>query len=74
MVLNEPGKTGREGRIELPAVNSIGEVLYHPQAPVLRVAPGPVGVVELVSTQYPSPVEEVVNEAVDRNHVGPTCR
>ena len=28
VVLNEPGKVGRQGRIELPAVNPAGEVLY----------------------------------------------
>lgn len=71
MVLNEPGKIGREGRIELPAVNPVGEVLYHPQTPVGGVAPGPVGVVELVAVQNPGPVEEVVDEGIDRNHVGP---
>ena len=65
IVLNEPGEVGWEGRIELPAVNSIGEVVYHPQAPVLTVTPGPVTVVELVAVQNPGPVEEVVNQAVD---------
>ena len=71
MVLNEPGKVGWESRIELPAVNPIGEVVYDSQAPVLSVAPRSIGVVELVTAKYPGPVEEVVDEAVDRNHVGP---
>ena len=71
MVLNEPGEAGWKGRIELPAVNPAGQVLYHPQAPVLGVAPGPVSVVELVAVQNPGPVEEVVDEAVDGDHVRP---
>ena len=65
------GKSGWEGRVELPAVNPVGEVVYHPQAPVLSVAPGSIGVVELVAVQNPGPVEEVVDQAVDGNHVGP---
>jgi len=48
MVLNESGKVGWKGGVELPAVNPAGEVLNHPQTPVLREAPGPIGVVELV--------------------------
>ena len=69
MVLNEPGKVGREGRVELPAVNVAGQVLYHPQTPLSAVAPGPVGMVKLVAVQNPGPVEEVVDQAVDGNHV-----
>ena len=71
VVLNEPGEVGWEGRIELSAVNVFGQVLHHPQAPVGGVAPGSIGVVELVAVKYPGPVEEVVDEGVDRNHVAP---
>jgi hypothetical protein len=61
MVLNEPGEVGWEGWIELSAVNSIGEILNHPQAPFLCMATGPIGMVELVVVQNPGPVEEVVD-------------
>jgi len=71
IVLNEPGKAGRKGGVELSAVNPAGEVLYHPQAPILGVAPGPVGVVKPVARQNPGPVEEIVDEAVDRDHLFP---
>ena len=69
VVLNEPGKVGREGRIELPAVNPAGEVVYHPQTPSFGVAPVPIGMVNPVVGQDPGPVEESVHQAVDRNHV-----
>ena len=69
VVLNEPGEVGREGRIELPAVNPAGEVVDHPQTPGVGVAPGPVGMVSPVVRQNPGPVEESVDQAVDRNHV-----
>jgi hypothetical protein len=71
IVLNETRKVGREGRIELPAVNSGREVVYDSQAPFLGVAPGSIGVVELVTAKYPGPVEEVVDEGVYRDHVLP---
>ena len=74
MVLNEPGEVGWKGGIELPAVNVFGQVLYHPQAPLLSVAPGSIGMVELVAVQNPGPVKEVVDQAVDGNHVRPTRR
>jgi hypothetical protein len=51
LVLHEPGKGGRKGGVELPAVNSIGEVVYHPQAFIGGVATGPVSVVKLVAVQ-----------------------
>ena len=41
VVLHEPGEVGREGRVELPAVNSIGEVLYHPKHPFWAWHRGP---------------------------------
>jgi hypothetical protein len=71
IVLNKPGKAGRKGGVELSAVDPAGEVLYHPQAPVLGVAPGAIRMVELVAVQNPGPMEEVVYQAVDRNHVRP---
>jgi hypothetical protein len=71
MVLHEPGEVGWEGRIEFPAVNPVGQVLYNPQAPVLSVAPGTIGMVHLITIENPGPVEEVVNQAVDGNHVLP---
>ena len=69
VVLYEPGKVGREGRVELPAVNAAGQVLYHPQTSGGGVVPGPVGMVKLVVSQDPGPVEEGVHQSVDGNHV-----
>jgi len=69
MVLDQPGEVRWEGGVKLPAVNATGQVLNHPQTPFFRVAPGPIGVVKLVKTQYPGPVEEIVHQAVDGNHV-----
>jgi hypothetical protein len=69
VVLNEPGKEGGEGGVELPAVNVAGQVLYHPQTSGSTVAPGPIGMVSPVVGQNPGPVEEVVHQAVDGNHL-----
>lgn len=71
VVLNEPGKVGWKGGIELPAVNAVGQVLYHPHTPLFRVAARSIGMVELAAIQNSGPVQEVVNQAVDGNHVKP---
>ena len=55
----------------MSAVNMLGQVLYHPQTPLLSVAPGSIGVVELVAVQNSGPVKKGVHEAVDGYHVGP---
>jgi hypothetical protein len=63
------GKWAGRGGIELPAVNPAREVLYHPKAAILSVAPGPIGMVELIVVEDSGPVEEVVDQAVDGNQV-----
>jgi hypothetical protein len=67
--LHEPGKYLRKGAIELPGVDPAGNQPDNVGAAAWPVAAGPVGMGGLEPAQDPGPVQEIVDQGIDRDQV-----
>ena len=67
--LDEPRENGREGRIERTGVDLLGSTGNDFGAAACPVAAGAVRVGSLEAPQDPSPVQEIVDQGIDRNQV-----
>ena len=67
--LDEPRENGREGRIERTGVDLLGSTGNDFGAAACPVAAGAVRVGSLEAPQDPGPVQEIVDQGIDRNQV-----
>ena len=67
--LYEPGEDLREGTVELPGVDLAGNQPDNVGAAAWPVAAGPVWMASLEPAQDPGPVQEIVDQGIDRNQV-----
>jgi hypothetical protein len=69
-VLNEPRKSVRKLRVELPGIDLSGDRLDDLSAAARSVTGNPVAVAGAEPVQNAGPVQEIVHQGVDRDHVG----
>ena len=67
--LDEPGEDRRETRIELPSVDLAGDQPHNVGAAAWPVTAGPVGMGSLEPAQDPGPVQEIVDQGIDRDQL-----
>ena len=67
--LHEPGKYLRETAVELPSVDLAGDQPDNLGAAAWPVAARAVGMGGLEPSQDPGPVQEIVDQSIDRNQV-----
>ena len=65
--LYEPGKYLRKGAIKLPSVDFAGNQPDNVGAAAWPVTAGPVWMASLEPAQDPGPVQEIVNQGIDRD-------
>ena len=67
--LHEPGEDRREGTVELPGVDLAGNLPDNVGAAAWPVTAGPVWMASLEPAQDPGPVQEIVDQGIDRDQV-----
>src|SRR5436189_5840840 len=67
--LHEPGENLREAAVKLPSVDLAGDQPDNVGAAARPVTAGPVGMGSLESSQDPGPVQEIVDQSINRNQV-----